>query len=78
MPVARSDLMCEVSELRYSFDLRVGVLRTAANQSRSAGGLTALFIAIDPNVQMIEVFAGDKSDGLYKRGPNGWDFVSTR
>jgi hypothetical protein len=70
--------MCEVSELHYNFDRKIGTLRMAENQSCSTGGLIALFTAIDPNVRGIEVFSGSKLDGLHKLGPDGWDVVLTR
>ena len=36
-------------------------------------GLAALFVAIDPNVERIETFAGSVLEGMYRRGPEGWE-----
>jgi hypothetical protein len=73
MPTARWDLMCDVISLSYDFDKRTGRLNMAPAGSCSMSGLTALFIAIDPNVERIETFAGDVLDGMYKRGPTDWE-----
>jgi len=35
-------------------------------------------MSIDPNVQMIEAFAGDKSDLIFKRVSGRWESVCTR
>lgn len=78
MPVARKDLVCEVSFLSYDFDTQKGVLRMAPNQSCDMGGCIRLFESIDPNVQWIETFAGGKSDSIFKRGKEGWESVLTR
>jgi hypothetical protein len=78
MPTARSDLMCEVIGLSYDFDKGSGRLKMAPFGSCDMSGLIALFTKIDPNVQWIETFAGDSPDGMYRRGPDGWDSVVTR
>jgi hypothetical protein len=78
MPTARWDLMCDVTSLSYDFDKRTGRLNMAPAGSCSMSGLTAIFIAIDPNVERIVTFAGDLPDSMYKRGPDGWESTLTR
>jgi len=79
MAVARMDLVCEVSSLSYDFDKKSGKLIMAESQSVDMAGCTKLFLAIDPNVQWIETFAGTKPDTIYKRMPDGsWDSALTR
>ena len=78
MPTARWDLMCDVTSLSYDFDKRTGRLNMAPAGSCSMAGLTALFIAIDPNVERIVTFAGDQPDSIYQRGPEGWESTLTR
>lgn len=78
MPAPRADLRCDVVQLSYDFDKRVGRLDIAANQACDLGGCSRLFEAIDPHVEYVEVFSGGKSDGIYRRGPHGWDSVITR
>jgi hypothetical protein len=73
MPTARPDLMCYVTSLSYNFDERSGRLDMAPLGSCSVAGLAALFVAIDPNVERIETFAGGVFDGMYRRGPEGWE-----
>jgi hypothetical protein len=78
MPTARWDLMCDVTSLSYDFDKRTGRLNMAPAGSCSMSGLTALFIAIDPNVERIVTFAGDQPDSMYQRGPDGWESTLAR
>jgi hypothetical protein len=73
MPTIRPDLMCDVISLSYDFDKRAGRLNMAPSGCCSVSGLTALFIAIDPNVERIVTFAGDSPDSMYQRGPEGWE-----
>lgn len=74
----RRDLVCEVTGLSYDFDNRLGRLEIAANQCCDMGGCIRLFEGIDPKVEMIETFAGGKSDTIFKREPDGWRSVLTR
>jgi hypothetical protein len=62
-----------VISLSYDFDKRTGRLDMAPMGSCSVAGLAALFVAIDPNVERIETFAGGVFDGMYRRGPEGWE-----
>lgn len=78
MVVQRKDLICEVSGLSYDFDKRLGTLKMAPNQSCDMSGCVKLFEGIDPDVQMIETFAGNESDTIYKLVAGAWQSASTR
>lgn len=78
MPVNRHDLQCEVIKLDYDFENQAGRLWIAETQTPDQSGLTKIFIAIDPNAKLIEVFAGDRPDCVFKLGPSGWESVTSR
>jgi len=78
MAVYRADLVCEVEGLHYDFEKKVGRLLMAETSACDLGGCVALFTKIDPDVKLIETFAGDKSDTIFKRSNDGWKAVLTR
>jgi hypothetical protein len=50
----------------------------APNNAADMSGCLKLFTSIDPGVQIIETFAGDKSDTIYKRTGTDWESALTR
>ena len=72
------EMMCEVTRISYDFDTRIGRVDMAESTCVDMSGCLGFFERIDPNVELIETFAGLKSDTIYKRGANGWDVALTR
>lgn len=70
MAVFRDDLKCEVTGLSYDFEERRGILRMPQYNACDMMGCISLFAAIDPDVERIDTFAGDKKDTCYRRRTN--------
>jgi hypothetical protein len=69
----RQDLWCFVRGLAYDFQTRTGKLVMGDQSCTDMSACMALFKAIDPNVQCIGTFAGDKPDTLYRLRNDEWE-----
>jgi hypothetical protein len=67
-----ASVQCTVIALTYDFVNREGRLVMAKNNCCDMDGCINLFTDIDPEVRMIETFAGDLRDTLYLRSRDKW------
>ena len=73
-----SDLtQCDVRSVEHRPPERRGVLHMPPDTCCDMCGCIALFEGIDPNVALIETFAGGERDTAYVRRPTtGWEAIS--
>ena len=58
--VYRSELVCDVRGMAYDFDRHLGTLLLASEDCCDMRGCIELFEKVDPEVQRIEIFAGEE------------------
>ena len=66
------DLMADVYGLKYDFGSRSGKLYMGRGCHCDMDGCINLFSRIDPSVQLIFTYSGEKMDTLYKRERGEW------
>ena len=65
-------LQCGVDRIEYDFRSAKGSLHLRAGDCCDMKGCIELFAAIDPEVQAIDTFSGEKSDTRYWRQDGEW------
>lgn len=65
--VFNDDLGCFAVELSYSYADAHGTLRIAEGNKPNMSGVTRLFTAIDPDVELVAVYSGAKRVATYVR-----------
>jgi hypothetical protein len=66
------ELVSEVNRLTYDFDSFTGELFMPSGCCCDKDGCIALFQRIDPDVQMICTYVGEKLDTYYRREGQQW------
>jgi hypothetical protein len=61
-------LKCRVQQLQYDFHTKTGRLDFPEANCCDMTGAVGIFMAIDPEVRVIDTYAGGKADVLYRRG----------
>jgi hypothetical protein len=65
-------LGCQVESVRYIALERRGVLHVPSGQCGDMGATMALFQRIDPDVEVIETWAGGRPDAVHRRFAGRW------
>jgi len=68
----QGQMMTYVSKLYYHPDLSLGVAVFPAVCCCDMSGAIAVFQVIDPDVQQIQTWSGDKADVIYTRAGRSW------
>jgi hypothetical protein len=64
-------LVCRVQQLSYDFRTWTGRLDFPAGNCCDMSGAISIFTAIDPDVRVIETFAGGNADTIYRLSGEG-------
>lgn len=72
----REDLQCEVTSLWVDFRAHFGRLMMGDGACCDMTGCIALFLAIDPDIELIVTRSGDEADTAYHRSGDVWRAVA--
>jgi hypothetical protein len=64
-------LGCEVHTLSYDFRTKVGSLDIQGGKSCEMQAAIALFELVDPEVRLIQIYAGERTDERFRLTPTG-------
>ena len=65
-------LLCEVSSISYDVETKVGTLRAPNHNCPDMGGAIEVFTNMNPAVERIDCYEGDRLATIYKRTGDGW------
>ena len=71
------ELNCDLVSLSYDFATRTGLLTMGEGQNCNMVGCIALFRRIDPDVRLVNTYAGQEQDTSYLRERDGrWTAIT--